>query len=63
MVNEARLPYFAPAPMKRVPQFTQELFGRERLGELADVLYQDKDDPAAVTRTETAFTFEKVNSH
>src|SRR5579859_6019958 len=55
--------YFSPVPMKRVPLFTHEVLGRERLLELADVLYKDKDDPAAVTRTEAPFTFEKRNSH
>jgi arsenite-transporting ATPase len=55
--------YFAPVPMKRVPLFTHEVLGRERLRELADVLYKDQDDPAAVTRTEAPFTFEKRNSH
>src|ERR1039457_6050695 len=30
--------YFAPVPMKRVPLFTHEVLGRERLEELADVL-------------------------
>ncbi len=55
--------YFAPVPMKRVPLFTHEVLGRERLKELADVLYQEKDDPAAITRTEAPFTFEKRNSH
>ena len=31
--------YFAPVPVKRVPLFTHEVLGRERLNELADVLY------------------------
>src|SRR6202521_517606 len=31
--------YFAPVPVKRVPLFTHEVFGRERLRELAALLY------------------------
>ena len=49
--------------MKRVPLFTHEVLGRERLIELADVLYGEKEDPAAVVRTEAPYTFEKRNSH
>jgi len=55
--------YFSPVPMKRVPLFTHEVLGRERLIELADVLYGAQEDPAAVTRTEAPYTFEKVNAH
>src|SRR4030081_908334 len=31
--------YFAPVPVKRVPLFTHEVLGRDRLYELADALY------------------------
>ena len=55
--------YFAPVAMKRVPLFTREVLGRERLFELAQALYGEKEDPAAVVRTEAPFTFEKRNSH
>jgi len=55
--------YFAPVPVKKVPLFTHEVLGRERLNELAGVLYTEKEDPAAVTRTEAPYTFEKRNSH
>ena len=51
--------YFAPVPVKRVPLFTHEVFGRERLEGLARSLYEDKEDPAAVTRTEAPYTFSK----
>jgi arsenite/tail-anchored protein-transporting ATPase len=54
--------YFSPVAMKRVPLFTHEVLGRERLIELANVLYGD-DDPALVTRTEAPYTFEKRNAH
>jgi arsenite-transporting ATPase len=51
--------YFAPVPVKRVALFTHEVVGRERLEELARALYREKEDPAAVTRTEAPFTFVK----
>ncbi|MBV9771056.1 MAG: ArsA family ATPase, partial [Bryobacterales bacterium] len=38
--------YFDPVAMKRVPLFTHEVLGRERLIELADVLYGGQEDPA-----------------
>ncbi len=53
--------YFAPVPTKRVPLFTHEVLGRERLEELARVLYAEGEDPAAVTRTERPYTFGKQN--
>ncbi|MEO8663108.1 MAG: TRC40/GET3/ArsA family transport-energizing ATPase [Bryobacteraceae bacterium] len=55
--------YFAPIPVKRVPLFTHEVLGLDRLGELARVLYPNGDDPAAVTRAERPYTFEKVGEH
>jgi arsenite-transporting ATPase len=54
--------YFQPVTMKRVPLFTHEVLGRERLIELANVLYGE-EDPALVVRTEAPYTFEKRNSH
>jgi arsenite-transporting ATPase len=51
--------YFAPIPAKRVPLFTHEVLGRQRLEDLARALYGDKEDPAAVHRTEAPFRFEK----
>jgi len=55
--------YFAPVPVKRVPLFTHEVLGRERLEELSHELYTEKEDPAAVTRTEAPYTFVKRDSH
>src|SRR5579872_5598082 len=55
--------YFAPVAMRRVPLFTREVLGRDRLYELADALYKPGEDPAAVTRTEAPYTFEKQPSH
>jgi arsenite/tail-anchored protein-transporting ATPase len=51
--------YFSPVPIKRVPLFSHEVLGRQRLEELAAVLYPAGEDPAAVTRTEKPFTFAK----
>jgi arsenite/tail-anchored protein-transporting ATPase len=55
--------YFAPVHVKRVPLFTHEVLGRERLEELADSLYSEKEDPAAVTRTEAPYTFVKRDNY
>src|SRR5690349_21351116 len=55
--------YFAPVAVKRVPLFTHEVLGRERLDDLAGALYGEKEDPAAIVRTEAPYTFEKRNSH
>ena len=52
--------YFAPVPVKRVPLFAHEVLGSERLEDLAQVLYAEGEDPAAVTRTEKPYTFGKV---
>jgi arsenite-transporting ATPase len=53
--------YFAPVAVKRVPLFTHEVLGRERLEELARSLYEGKEDPAAVTRTEAPYEFVKTD--
>jgi arsenite/tail-anchored protein-transporting ATPase len=51
--------YFAPVPVKRVPLFAHEVLGKDRLQELAKVLYPADEDPWAVTRTDKPYTFEK----
>jgi arsenite-transporting ATPase len=53
--------YFAPVNVKRVPLFTHEVLGRERLEELARSLYEGQEDPAAVIRTEAPYTFIKTD--
>ncbi|MCU1234823.1 MAG: arsenite-activated ATPase ArsA [Candidatus Solibacter sp.] len=53
--------YFAPVAVKRVPLFTHEVLGRERLEELARSLYDGQEDPAAITRTEAPYTFIKTD--
>jgi arsenite/tail-anchored protein-transporting ATPase len=55
--------YFAPVQVKRVPLFTHEVLGRERLEELARALYGSGEDPAAIVRTEAPYTFTKVDGH
>jgi arsenite/tail-anchored protein-transporting ATPase len=51
--------YFAPVPVRRVPLFAHEVIGKQRLRELASVLYDEGEDPSAVTRTEKPYTFGK----
>jgi len=51
--------YFAPVPVKRIPLFEHEVLGKQRLKELAQVLYPGQQDPSAVTRTEKSFAFAK----
>ena len=53
--------YFAPVPVKKVPLFAHEVLGKQRLEDLARVLYAEGEDPAAVTRTEKPYTFGKEN--
>jgi len=55
--------YFAPVPVKRVPLFTHEVLGRERLADLARALYDGREDPAAVTRTEAPYSFARSDGH
>ena len=51
--------YFAPVPVRFVPLFAREVLGKQRLQELAKVLYAEAEDPAAVTRTEKPYVFGK----
>jgi arsenite-transporting ATPase len=53
--------YFAPVPVKRVPLFSHEVLGIQRLRELAALLCPEGEDPSAVTRTEKPYSFEKHN--
>jgi arsenite/tail-anchored protein-transporting ATPase len=55
--------YFSPVPVRRVPLFMREVLGMDGLEELAAALYTPSEDPAAVTRAETPYRFEKVNGH
>ena len=53
--------YFAPVPVHRVPLLTREVVGQERLEEVAGCLYAEGEDPAAVTRLERPYSFDKEN--
>lgn len=55
--------YFAPVEVKRVPLFTREVMGRQRLEELAATLYADGADPAVIHHSERPYSFLKVNGH
>jgi arsenite-transporting ATPase len=59
VVNEME-EYFSPVAVHRVPLFTHEVLGRERLEELARALYADSEDPSAVVRAGRPYTFEKL---
>jgi len=51
--------YFAPVPVRRVPLFSHEVLGQKRLRDVANVLYAEGEDPAAVTQTERPYSFIK----
>ena len=53
--------YFAPVPVRRVPLFSHEVLGKQRLVELAAALYAEGEDPSAVTQTEKPYVFGKRN--
>lgn len=55
--------YFAPVEVKKVPLFTREVCGLDRLTELARSIYRPDDDPAEVTRTEAPYKFIKNGDH
>jgi len=51
--------YFAPVPVRRVPLCAHEVLGRQRLQDVAQMLYSPGEDPSAVTQTEKPYTFAK----
>jgi arsenite-transporting ATPase len=51
--------YFAPVPVKHVPLFVHEVLGRQRLEELAEVLYPAGEDPSAITCPDKPYRFAK----
>ena len=55
--------YFSPVPVRQVPMFPQEVFGQERLRELARALYSEEEDPAAVTRNAAPYSFAREADH
>ncbi len=54
--------YFAPVPMRCVPLFPHEVLGLARIRELAREMFQGREDPAAVTRTDRPYSFVKRGS-
>ena len=55
--------YFAPVEVRRVPLFTREVLGRQRLEELAGTLYPGNENPASVTHLERPYSFVKEDGH
>jgi len=55
--------YFAPVEVRRLPLFTGEVLGRERLEEMARLLYPAGEDPAAAAHIERPYSFRKVDGH
>jgi arsenite/tail-anchored protein-transporting ATPase len=55
--------YFSPVPVRRIPLFKREVLGYAGLEELARTLYAPGEDPAAVTRVETPYSFQKLPGH
>lgn len=51
--------YFAPVPVIEIPLLAEEVLGRDSLQELADILYPEGEDPAAVTRQDRPYSFAK----
>ena len=51
--------YFNPIPVRRIPLMSGEVVGTARLDELGRVLYGPEEDPAAQTRLERPYTFDK----
>jgi arsenite/tail-anchored protein-transporting ATPase len=53
--------YFAPITPKLIPLMHQEVLGAARLEQVANLLYPEGEDPAAVTQLERPYQFEKVD--
>lgn len=58
-VLEEMTSYFAPVPVRRVPMFRSEIVGMDSLDRLADLLQTLDPNPAAITRTERPYSFER----
>ena len=55
--------YFDPVKVKRVPLFTGEVLGIEKLEELAIALYAEEEDPSKAANAERPYSFLKVDGH
>ncbi|MBV9678428.1 MAG: ArsA family ATPase [Acidobacteriaceae bacterium] len=49
--------YFTPVPVRKVPMFRDQVLGYERLRRLASALYDDGEDPSAISRSAPPFSF------
>ena len=55
--------YFAPVAVKRVPLFAPRSAGPRAAGGTGARAVTEKEDPAAVVRTEAPYTFAKCDGH
>ena len=49
--------YFSPVPVSEIPMFPREVIGYDRLLTMAQALYGENDDAAAITRVAPPFAF------
>lgn len=52
--------YFDPVPVRRAPLFSEEVMGVGALERLGEVLYENGEDPAAVTRAGSPYSFART---
>ncbi len=55
--------YFAPVHVRKVPMFSSEVVGYERLREMAQSLYKPDEDPSEGTRRKPPYSFAKMDDH
>jgi len=55
--------YFAPVPVSQAPLFNREVLGIDGLRQLAEGLYPDDVDPAAVRQLEKPYSFARQGEH
>jgi arsenite/tail-anchored protein-transporting ATPase len=55
--------YFSPVQTRRIPLFAHEVLGLPGLEELVRSLFKEGEDPAAILRDETPFSFRKMDTH
>jgi arsenite/tail-anchored protein-transporting ATPase len=55
--------YFSPVQTRRIPLFAHEVLGLPGLEELVRSLFKDGEDPSAILRDETPFSFRKTDTH
>lgn len=55
--------YFAPVNVRKVPMFSSEVVGYERLREMGRSLYRPDEDPSLRSRMTPPYTFTRVDDH